>query len=58
MQKCSPVDMRKALEAVEMLKQAGIEFVAIPVLNQEQKDSALALMLNRLDAIEELVKDS
>jgi len=55
MEKCSPVDMRKALEVVEMLKQAGIEFVAIPVLNQEQKKSALALMLNRLDAIEDSI---
>ncbi len=42
MKKCSPVEMRKNLEVVELLKSQGIDFVAIPVggkLTKEVFDS-------------------
>ena len=34
MNRARPVDMRKALETVQALKDAGILFVPIPVLNE------------------------
>ena len=34
MNRARPVDMRKALEIVQVLKDAGILFVPIPVLNE------------------------
>lgn len=37
MNRASPVDMRKALEIVQALKDAGILFVPIPVLNEAQQ---------------------
>ena len=37
MNKCSPVVMRENLLIVESLKKAGVDFVAIPVLNDSHK---------------------
>ena len=37
MLKCSPVEMRKALIIVDELRKAGIEFVAVPVINSAHK---------------------
>ena len=41
MRKCSPVEMRKALDMVKALSDAGIEFVAIPAQNEEHKKQLL-----------------
>ena len=43
MKKCDPMEMRKNLEVVEVLKNAGIDFVPIPVKNQEHKEELVAL---------------
>ncbi len=37
MEKCSPVEMRKNLMAVDELKRAGIDFVPIPVSSAAHK---------------------
>ncbi len=37
MNKCSPVEMRKSLEAVELYKTVGIDFVPMPVKSLEHK---------------------
>ncbi len=50
MNKCSPVEMRKNLEIVEAFKSYGIDFVCIPV-TEEDKVKFLSLMQERLDAI-------
>jgi sulfopyruvate decarboxylase TPP-binding subunit len=42
MNKCSPIEMRKNLEVVESLKNAGIDFVCIPVKNESHKDDLIA----------------
>jgi len=37
MNRCSPVEMRKNLEVVNQFKKYGIDFVAVPVKNQDHK---------------------
>ena len=51
MDKCSPVEMRKNLETVELYKLAGIDFVAVPVLNKEDKNNILQFASARLNLI-------
>lgn len=51
MERCSPVEMRKNLEIVNQMKLAGIDFVAIPVCNSEEKTQYLEIMQNQLDKI-------
>ena len=55
MEKCSPAEMRKNLEMVEMLKKAGIDFVAIPVKNEEEKQKFLGILMQNLDEIQKIV---
>ena len=52
MEKCSPVEMRKNLEVVEVLKSQGMDFVAIPVGGKMTKEVLIQLMLNQLDELE------
>lgn len=37
MLKCSPTEMRKNLQVVELFKKTGVDFVPIPVLSLEHK---------------------
>jgi len=46
--KCSPVTMRANLEKVEVLKQAGIDFVAVPVRDAEHKRALLKQSMETL----------
>lgn len=41
MERCSPVEMRKNLEVVEQFRKAGIDFVSIPVRNDDHKKELL-----------------
>jgi len=52
MNRCSPVDMRKNLEIVNHFKDAGIDFVAMPALNEEDKRKILSIMIAKLEVIE------
>ena len=52
MNKASPIDTRRALEAANAYAQAGIPFVPVPVLNGKQKSETLALATQRLEQIE------
>jgi hypothetical protein len=49
--RCSPVQMRKALEMVEALKQSGMEFVPVPVLNDADREKLLLITASRLEQI-------
>ena len=54
MEKCSPLEMRKNLETVEQYKKAGIDFVVVPVLSENDKNKVLLLASQRLDTLIEL----
>jgi hypothetical protein len=41
MSKCSPVESRKNLEVATMYVKYGIDFVAVPVRDQEHKNKLL-----------------
>ena len=53
-EKCSPVEMRKNLELVNVMKQMGMDFVPMPVLNESQKVYFLSLMQRQLDKAEQM----
>ncbi len=50
-ERCSPLEMRKNLSTVYNFEKAGIDFVAMPVLNEEDKKVLTAELLARLDVI-------
>jgi hypothetical protein len=49
MNKASPIDMRKMLDVVDVLKRAGIMFVPVPILNDEDKAKYLELMNDQFE---------
>lgn len=51
MQKASPVDMRKALEVVDVYRKAGMLFVAMPVLDAADHESLKLQSQHRLEQI-------
>lgn len=54
MEKCSPVDMRKNLEAVEVMKSNGIDFVPIPVGGNLTKEVLIQMMASQFDELEKM----
>jgi hypothetical protein len=56
--KATPVQMRKSLEMVEGLKQAGIRFVPIPVLNDTDFKINVAILKAKLNKIEREANDT
>lgn len=56
--KCSPVTMRANLKKVEALKQAGIDFVAVPVRDPEHKKELLRQSMETLIDMENKSDDS
>lgn len=51
--KATPVQMRKALEAVEHFRRAGIRFVPMPVVNETEHAAMVKLMMTRLRELEQ-----
>jgi hypothetical protein len=51
--KATPVEMRKSLEAAMALRNAGIKFVPMPVLNDEDHAYLISELDRRLEIIEE-----
>lgn len=49
MERCSPVEMRRALEIVDAMKTSGIKFVPIPVMNDRDQESLNKILMRRLD---------
>ena len=52
MNRASPVDLRLALEMAHSLAKAGVDFVTIPVLSNEDKAILVRDAYMRLDQIE------
>ena len=42
MDRCSPVEMRKNLSVVESYRSLGIDFIAVPVRDDDHKNKLLA----------------
>jgi len=51
--RATSVQMRKALEAVEHFRRAGIRFVPMPVIDDECYAATVKRMLGRLQTLEE-----
>lgn len=54
-ERASPVELRKALELAQKLAQAGVLFVPVPVLDQQDKAQMAALLHNQMDRFEKEV---
>ena len=48
MNKCSPVEMKKALETVDAFKEAGIRFVPMPVFDDDDHKRTVIEMIGKL----------
>ncbi len=53
MERCNPVEMRKNLEAVEIFKKYGIDFVAVPVRSLTHKYELVTLTNKILKELED-----
>ncbi|WP_156948384.1 DUF1382 family protein [Marinobacterium jannaschii] len=51
MERANPVHMRQALEVVDGLKKSGVQFVALPVLNDADHAALIAQLQERLEKI-------
>lgn len=49
--KCSPIDARKNLEAANVMANNGIDFVAVPVISQADKDDLQEQVQTRFDQL-------
>lgn len=56
MLKASPVEMRKALETVSLLKNSMVLFVPMPVISGDDYMSLKVEMLNRMDKLADIVE--
>lgn len=54
-ERASPVELRKALELAQQLAQAGILFVPVPVLDQNDKAQMGTLLHNQMERFEKEV---
>lgn len=53
MQRADPVEMRKALVAADSMRNAGILFVPMPVLNKDDYKEMITEVMRRLDVLEQ-----
>lgn len=51
MNRCSPIELRKALEVAHKYAATGVDFVSIPVRNQEHKEELVEQMKKALSDI-------
>jgi hypothetical protein len=51
-ERASPVQMRKILELVDLMKRAGVLFVPVPVFSEDEFHAELVRVEQRLQLIE------
>lgn len=56
--RANPVEMRKALKAVEALKKTGVLFVPMPVLSEADHAKLLQDMMRRFEGIEQGIQET
>ena len=56
-ERCTPTQMRQSLELAHSLKNAGIRFVPIPVMNEDEHRLYMKLLHARLENIECGIKE-
>ena len=54
MEKCSPIEMRKNLQVVDMFVKPGLDYIAVPVRDINHKNELIALSN---DVLEEFVNE-
>lgn len=52
MNRASPVETRRSLELANAYAKAGIPFVPVPVLSDQQQAEAVALVAERIEQLE------
>ncbi len=57
MNKATPVQMRKCLQVVEMLKTVGLRFVPLPVFDDTDNDALAEELRSRLEKIEQMCEE-
>jgi hypothetical protein len=55
MDKCSPVEMRKTLELVDVFRKTGIRFVPMPVFDDEDRAKTVSKMQEKLSECVNLI---
>ncbi len=50
-ERCDVVEMRKNLGIVEQFKKVGIDFVAIPVFDKEEKEKYVKILKKKLESL-------
>jgi hypothetical protein len=51
MNKATPVELRKSLQIVDVLKNAGIDFVPVIVKSEQHRNELIKSLLNDLEAL-------
>jgi len=51
-ERASPVEMRKTLEIVDEFKKAGIKFIPIPILSEDDSKLLGAIMLKQMEQLD------
>lgn len=51
MNRASPVELRKCLEAARMLAEIGIRFVPIPVENDAEHEALLQVFMQKMESL-------
>lgn len=57
-ERASPVQLRKALAFAHELSKMGINFVPMPVINEEEKVAMVEQAMSKLDELERLAGDT